>query len=90
MEWPDKEVWDALQKWANFLTSFVPCENSIRNNVGKVYIYKKVMILTLHQYKTDFAHKNWVNMGVDSKNDVFGRILHLFVMPLHIYDISIK
>ena len=42
------------------------------------------MILTLHQYKTDFAHKNWVNMGVDSKNDVFGRILHLFVMPPHI------
>ena len=23
-------------------------------------------------------------MVVDSKNDVFGRILHLFVMPLHI------
>ncbi len=28
-------------------------------------------------------------MGVDLKNDVFGRILHLFVMPLHKwYDVK--
>ncbi len=44
----------------HFFTFYVLHGNSILNNVLKVYIFGKVVILTLLQYMTDFAHQNLV------------------------------
>ncbi len=54
----------------HFFTSYVPLENSIWNNVVKVYGTENI---------TSSAN-------VGGKNDVLGRILYLFVMSVHIYN----
>ncbi len=50
------------------------------------YNMSKQIVPKLLQPSLTLGVKTGQNMGVDSKNDVLGRILHLFVMLLHKYS----
>ncbi len=65
----------------------VPKGTHASDTQSLAYISKKVMLLTLHSYKIDFAHKH----GCKFKNWCFSRILHLFFMPLHkVFECRLK
>ncbi len=63
-------------------------EKYFEDNILTPYIFKMLMVLTLERVKTDFDHSNLVTVVVHCKNDVLGRILHLFVRSHHILNLN--
>ncbi len=64
----------ALQKWAIFRASYASHAKHIANNILILYIFEKLMVLTLERFQTDFDLNNLVEVVVHCKNDVFERM----------------
>ena len=64
VEKPDKEGLHALQKWTIFRTSYASHEKSFFNNILTLYIFGKLVVLTLERVKTDFNLSNLYTMVV--------------------------
>ena len=67
---------------------FLPLTFSMKNNtlkkLLKPYIFRKLEILSLIIFKTDFSIDNLEAVAVDLKNYVLGSILHLFHRRVHL------
>ena len=74
MEWAHKEGLHALRKRAIFWTSYASRENGIGNNILTLYIFEKLMVLTLERVKTEFDLNTSVSVVVHWEIDVFGRM----------------
>ena len=57
MGWVYKEGLHALQKWAIFWASYASHEKGVFNNILILYVFGKLVVLTLERVKTDFNLK---------------------------------
>ena len=64
VEWAHKEGLHAPQKLAIFRTSYASHEKPFCYNILTLYIFEKLMVLTLERVKTDFDHINLVTVVV--------------------------